>query len=96
MYTNPGKKGFGDATVGHLFSRHSHSIDPYENKKNKELVRIIAFFIIKIFFFRKIKLMKKRRFYPISLIVVRDTLKHALLLINKPMKLQMKMFFFPL
>ena len=39
--------------------------------------------------------MKKRRFYPISLIVVRDTLKHALLLINKPMKLQMKMFFSP-
>ena len=40
IYTNPGKKGYGNSTVGHLFSHFSHSMDPYNSKQMKDLVNI--------------------------------------------------------
>jgi len=29
--TNPGKKGYGATTTGHLFSHPPHAVDPYDN-----------------------------------------------------------------
>ena len=39
MYTSNAKKGFGNTTTGHLFSKpFEHMADPYDNKRNIEIV----------------------------------------------------------
>jgi len=39
MYTSNAKKGFGNTTTGHLFSKpFEHMTDPYDNKRNIEIV----------------------------------------------------------
>jgi len=41
MYTGGAKSGFGNSTYGHLFSKpFEYMSDPYDNKRNQELVII--------------------------------------------------------